>query len=478
MGSSATVPMIAPNGQSGDVPFANVEAAKAQGFKVALEMTAPNGQTGYIPADRQADALKAGFKMHPTTSQAAPAPSFWEALTNPVGSGGAQQGVIGGAQQIGGQAIKTAAQPFAHPIDTLSALGGAIMHPINTVEGMEQNFRNDMQQGGVPLAVENAAGQLIGGVEGGRIAGAVARPVASVATKAGARALLAGETPEAAYETALKPPPASVSAADRAQMVQTGLKNSIPVSKGGLEKLGDLINDFDAKRQAVIDADPTRTISTVGAVRNLDAVRARFANQVTPQPDMAEIDSVQSNFLNNPKIAPQGAGPSPGSLTAAEAQAMKTGTYRALGNKSYGEVKGASIEAQKALARGLKDELANAFPELQNLNAAESKLLDLEPVLERAVNRIGNHQAFGIGTPLMGAGMKAATGSNLAAAAAATYKAIVDNPIVKSRLAIAVSKGGRIPLAQAMARVNALSASLGSAVSAPQEYSSGASPTQ
>ena len=43
---------------------------------------------------------------------------------------------------------------------------------------------------------------------------------------------------------------------------------------------------------------------------------------------------------------------------AADAQAMKQGTYRALGDKAYGELKGASIEAQKAQARGLKEELA------------------------------------------------------------------------------------------------------------------------
>jgi hypothetical protein len=219
----------------------------------------------------------------------------------------------------------------------------------------------------------------------------------------------------------------------------------------------------------------------VGALRNLDSVRSKFANQVTPQPDLADINEVQKNFLNNPKVKPQGIGPGPGSLPASEAQAMKSGTYRALGDKAYGEVKGASIEAQKALARGLKDEIAVQFPEINGLNAAESKLLDLQPVLERAVNRIGNHQAIGLGTPAAGVAAQAVTGSATVAKVAMVLKAVLDNPALKSRLAIAVSKGGKMSYPQALSKVQAYSAALGasgavSTAADPQAYSSADSP--
>ena len=86
----------------------------------------------------------------------------------------------------------------------------------------------------------------------------------------------------------------------------------------------------------------------------------------------------------------------------------------------------------------------------------------MQPVLERAVNRISNHQLIGIGTPVAGAAVKAVTGSGSAGAVAATIKAVLDNPVVKSRLAIAVSKGAKIPYAKAAARVAAYSASIGS----------------
>jgi hypothetical protein len=155
---------------------------------------------------------------------------------------------------------------------------------------------------------------------------------------------------------------------------------------------------------------------------------------------------------------------------------MKQGTYQALGSKAYGEVKGASIEAQKALARGLKEEIANQFPEIGNLNADESRLLDLQPVLEKAVNRISNHQLIGIGTPVAGAATQAVTGSGGAGVVAAVLKAVLDNPNVKSRLAISISKAQKVPFSQASAQVQAYSTALGA--SAGASASDGASANQ
>jgi hypothetical protein len=164
-------------------------------------------------------------------------------------------------------------------------------------------------------------------------------------------------------------------------------------------------------------------------------------------------------------------------MNASDAQAMKQGTYRVLAGK-YGEQGSASVEAQKALARGLKEEIATQFPEIGNLNAQESQLLDLQPVLERAVNRITNQQAIGIGAPIAGTAVKAATGSTGAGAVAMMMKSVLDNPAVKSRLAIAVSKASNIPPAQAIARVQAYSSALGASAGAAAASSSSGTPSQ
>lgn len=60
---ATTVPMLAPDGTSGDIPQERVQDAIKAGFKQAVEMTSPDGKAGYIPVERQQDALSAGFKL-------------------------------------------------------------------------------------------------------------------------------------------------------------------------------------------------------------------------------------------------------------------------------------------------------------------------------------------------------------------------------------------------------------------------------
>jgi hypothetical protein len=73
---------------------------------------------------------------------------------------------------------------------------------------------------------------------------------------------------------------------------------------------------------------------------------------------------------------------------------------------------------------------------------------------------------LGIGTPIAAGGIKAATGSTGLAAAAGTLKLVLDNPVVKSNLAIALSRAskGKLTISGATARVAAYATALGSAV--------------
>jgi hypothetical protein len=311
----------------------------------------------------------------------------------------------------------------------------------------------------------------------------------------GLRALLFGKTPQEAYQSALKPsttiPPAKV-----ANMVQTGLNEGIPVSKAGAEKLGSLIDDLNDKVTAEIQARPGRTIDPNAVATRADQIKPTFANQVNSSEDLAAVEGSKQQFLSEqgakpavPAGQPQSTGVldaqgkpimRPGTpaqpatpaqpMSAEDAQAMKRGTYQNLGGKAYGELKTASVEAQKALARGLKEELENAFPELHNLNAELSRAYDLQPVLEKAIQREANHQLGGIGTPLVAGGIKAATGSNALSAIGTAIKAVVDNPNVKSRLAISLNKAG-VPWSTAQAKIAAYSGALAASASsnAPDE---------
>jgi hypothetical protein len=97
---------------------------------------------------------------------------------------------------------------------------------------------------------------------------------------------------------------------------------------------------------------------------------------VSPTKDLGAIKGVADDFAAHPNL------PAGDAIPVQQAQEMKKGTYKVL-SKKYGEAGSAETEAQKGLARGLKEEVANAVPGVEGLNAEESKLMTTLDVAER-----------------------------------------------------------------------------------------------
>ena len=86
----------------------------------------------------------------------------------------------------------------------------------------------------------------------------------------------------------------------------------------------------------------------------------------------------------------------PRNIPAVQAQEMKRGIYQVLRDK-YGQLGSETVEAQKALARGFKEELAAKIPEISMLNAQESALINALNLAERRVLISGNKNPIGLG---------------------------------------------------------------------------------
>jgi hypothetical protein len=370
--------------------------------------------------------------------------------------------------------IKGAAQLAAHPIQTYTADASNRQDLLNKAE---KEFKDGNYSAGMAHALygiipflgpqmdqagENiASGKVATGL--GQSTGIglnLSAPAIVKGAGDAAAALAPSDAMEAAsrrlYQSALKPPPGqSIGKVNSA--VQGGLENAVPVAPESVQKIGDLMSDTNQKIAALVSSDPTKTVNKFSVASRLGNTANRFATQANPEADLNAVANSGNEFLRN----------QPTEIPAVQAQAVKQGTYAVQGNRAYGELSSAAVESQKALARGLKEELANAFPELSDLNAADSRLINLDDAMERAVKRISNHQLMGIGTPLAAAGAKAVTGSSGLAAVTGMMKAVVDDPFVKSKLAIALYKAskGQIPTSAAQAQLAAYSAALGNAAS-------------
>ena len=410
-----------------------------------------------------------------TPDAAAPAPRTWLDSATDFAKGVWQQ-----VNPVSG--VKGAAQLTAHPIDTYEADAGARQDLMNKAESAfkKGNYTEGMAHalyGIIPFLGPqmDAAGTDI---QQGRVASGVGKSVGMGLALAGPGAVAdaakvaipqpiadaAGNAAKRLYRSALKPS-TTLDAAKVAGQMQEGMDQSIPVSAGGQVKLSGLIDDLNQKIAAQIAARPNQPINRFAVASRLGDTADTFKNQVNPASDLAAVQKSGDEFMNS----------QPAQIPASDAQALKSGTYRQLSNRSYGELGTATVESQKALARGLKEELASAFPELNDLNAQDSKLIGLDDLMERAVNRISNHQMLGIGTPLAAAGAKAVTGSNAAAGVTGVLKAVLDDPYVKSKVAIALNKAskGSVTVPMAAAKFQGYVNALGNAANAPNQDNQG-----
>jgi hypothetical protein len=451
----STVPVFAPNGSLGDIPVEKLHEAIAAGAKPGVSIKAPDGTPGVVPADRYQEAAKAGATIVPFHEQETQHPGFWGAVKSYFSPGPDDaltsfqqwQKVAAGPMWTGPK-LPTSQENSQRKAQGLGPTYRALV-PI--AEGLGMNVKG----------AEQAASQGdVGGVAGYAAvpAAAAVAPLAAEGATTAAKKVLGPAAQDAAarmYQSTLKPSLAK-NAPDPARLVQTGLQNEIPVSQAGADKLSTLITDLNDKISKTIASDPTKTVNKFDVTARLGDTAKKFATQVNPDADLKAIGESGNEFLKN----------QPAQIPVQTAQDLKVGTYRQLKSRAYGELGSATIESQKALARGLKEELVTQFPELKDLNAQDSKLINLDGALEHAVRRIDNHQLVSFGaTAAAGAGGVAAGAPG--AAIAGILKTVVDNPTVKSKLAIALNKiaspGGRIPMGEALKRVGLYSAALSNA---------------
>jgi hypothetical protein len=187
-------------------------------------------------------------------------------------------------------------------------------------------------------------------------------------------------------QSALKPTFESLRTGKAGKAIDTMLDEGINVSPGGVSKIQDIISSLNQDIATKIQNSPA-IIDKQAVMGRMQGLIDKFSKQVNPLNDIKAIQKAFDEFdltVQNP-------------ISVFYAQELKQGTYKQLGDKSYGELKTADIEAQKALARGLKEEIARAVPEVQPLNARESALLNALSVSERRVLMEANKNPFGLG---------------------------------------------------------------------------------
>ena len=193
-------------------------------------------------------------------------------------------------------------------------------------------------------------------------------------------AALQAARPTAEYlmQSAMKPTLKQLKSGQAKTAVDTLLELGINPTNKGVEQLKGHILDTNQKIADALSSS-NAIVNKEKVLQRLGDVEAKFANQVAPMSDVNAIKNIGQEFMASNKPAlemPQQ------NIPVQLAQKLKQGTYKVLSGK-YGEAGSAATEAQKALARGLKEEIASEVPAIVGLNAHESKLIDTLNVAER-----------------------------------------------------------------------------------------------
>jgi hypothetical protein len=187
---------------------------------------------------------------------------------------------------------------------------------------------------------------------------------------------------------ALKPTLGSQKRGDAAIAIDTMLDKGLNVTKGGVNKLRDEIDKLNDQIKDKI-ASSTAMVDKAQVGKHLNDLMTKFRNQVNPAADEAAIKKAWDEFKNHPAWGGLM------DMPVQVAQKLKQGTYDQL-RKKYGQMGSAEVESQKALARGLKDEISAKVPDVAGLNAEESKLIKTLNVAERQVMIDANKNPAGL----------------------------------------------------------------------------------
>lgn len=196
--------------------------------------------------------------------------------------------------------------------------------------------------------------------------------------------------PERLMQSAIKPTTADLRTGKAKQAVQTMLEEGVnptmqrTIFGRGLDTLKEKVGNLNNQISDIIQ-NSKGNVSKSSVLSYLDDLERKAMQQVNPASDLKAIQNVRDEFISHPLAQGE-------TIPVQLAQKLKSGTYKAVGAKSYGELGSTATEAQKQLARGLKEEVALAEPSVAALNAQESTLLNALNVSERrALQELNNN---------------------------------------------------------------------------------------
>ena len=249
------------------------------------------------------------------------------------------------------------------------------------------------------------------------------------------------------YQSAAKLPTGSMDAADRAKIIQTALDEKIMPTRAGVEKALDTIFSLNDEIEALLQGSRGgKSVPTATIFKYFDDLKKQVGGKrLGAGNKLKVIEQVMDDFIKDTGGAKF--------ITIRELQDLKKSAYEDINWRLDPKKDLTKDKAYKAAAKGAKETIAEAIPEVSDINLREGRLLSLvnEGKLPQAAKRIGDRDLMGLGSTVSigtGTGAGAVFGVPGAGAILGTLKAVTDNPKIKARTAILANELRQRPYAK------------------------------
>jgi hypothetical protein len=175
--------------------------------------------------------------------------------------------------------------------------------------------------------------------------------------------------------SALKPSTPQWLSGEGKAAVDTMLEKGLNVSKGGILKLHEELEGLQKQVSTALENSNAK-VPKADVVKTIQEAAKYFKGGTSETQDLKVIKAVINEFEKAPSVKGMQ------QIPVQVAQRMKQLEYRKL-DKAYGTLGDAEETARKGTARGLKEGIEKAHPEIKGWNAEEQKIFKTLPVVER-----------------------------------------------------------------------------------------------
>lgn len=390
----------------------------------------PDGVVHTFPDDATDDEISGALDRRQAPTPNAPRPRTWTdtAVDALPAVGGAIGGIVGG---IGGTVLGMGVGGVPGAIGGATVGGGAgeaARQLVNRARGVD-----------APTSPLAAASDIAtrGGIEGATeaVGGGITRGI--------------GMLGQAVYRGYLKPSLAATDIGKAREIVATGLRENLAITKGGEARAARIIGQLNAQ----VEKELRASNGTVDLVKIADRVRD-FAKRTYQRPGVPTTDfdaamKVADEIDQHPSLGlPVGAAPSRVDVKAVQANQAKQGLDRAIGDTGFGVERNAATQARKVGRHAAREAIEAKVPGVGKLNQRESEVIGaMEAITKAAAREENKNPLTGVSTLLalggVGGGAYSQSGDPfMAATAALTARGLLE-PAVATRAAILAAKFGQ-----------------------------------